>query len=65
MTTKKVTKKKFLKYIWVSKVVDIGLLRPDTITKLIMDVVKVMNKGLKRPDTVPQVIVEFVETDQV
>ena len=61
----KVPKNKFLKCLWVRKVVDIGLLRPDTPPQLIMEVMKVMNIGLKRPATLPQVIAEDVDVGQL
>ena len=61
---------KFLnKNVWKclreGKVVDIGQLRPATLTKLILEVVKVVDISLKKLDTLPQVIVEVVDVGQV
>ena len=44
---------------------NIGLLRPSTLTQLIVQVVKVVDIGLKIPDTLPQVITEVMDVVQV
>ena len=59
-----VMSKKELECLWVSKVVNIGLLRPATLPQVIMEVVKVKDMGLKRPATPPQVIAEVVDVDK-
>ena len=58
----KFSKNKVLKYLWLSKDVDVGLLRPSTIPQVIAEVVDI---GLLRPSTLPQVILEdiLVEVD--
>ena len=65
MWVMKVLKKNVFKCLQERKVVVIGILIPDTINKLIMEVIKVMGIGLKIPDTLPQVIGEVVEVGQV
>ena len=50
MTTK-VPKKKLLKRLQVSQVVDIGLLRPATIPQVIMEFNKVMDICRLKPDS--------------
>ena len=50
-------KNKFLKCIWVMEEVDIGLLRPDTITQLIAEVMII---GLLSPANLPLVILEDI-----
>ena len=44
---------------------DIGLLRPATITQVITYVVKVMDMGFLITDTLPQVIAEVVDVGQL
>ena len=56
----RVLKKKFLKCLRVRKVVDIGLLRPSTLTEVI---VEVMDVGLFIIDTLPLIIAEDVLVD--
>ena len=58
-------KKNLLKCLWVSKVVDIGLLRPATIPQVVVDVVKVVDRGILRPASLPQVIEEVMDLGQV
>ena len=65
MTTMKVLKNNCLKCIRVIKVLDIGLLRPSTVTQVIVEVVKVVDISLKIPDTFPQVIAEVLNVGQV
>ena len=50
-------KKKVLKCLMVSKIVNIGLLRPATFTQVIVEVVDI---GIFRPSAIPQVIVEYM-----
>ena len=61
----KVLKKKFLKCLWVNKVVEIGIFRPATVPQVIVEVVKVMDMGLKRLATLPHLIAEVVDVVQV
>ena len=65
MTTEKVMKKKLLKCLRVTKVIDIGILIPSTIPEEIVEVMKVLDLGLKRPATIPQLIAEVVDIGQV
>ena len=58
-------KKKVLKCLWLRKVLDIGLLKTDTLPQVIGDVMKVKNIGLLEPATRPQVIAEVVDVGQV
>ena len=44
---------------------DIGLLRPSTLSEVITDVVKGIDIGLLRPDTLPQIILEVVDVGHV
>ena len=60
-TTGKVLKKKVLKYLWMRKVVDIGLLIPSTLSQVIADVIKVVDIGLLRPASLLQLILEVVD----
>ena len=59
-TEMKVLKKKVLKFIWVRKVVDIGILRPANFPQVIVLAVRVLEVFLKRPATLPQLITEVV-----
>ena len=61
----KMVRKKFLKCLWVSKVVGTGLLRPATVPQVMVEVVKVVEIGLKIPSNLPQVIAEVVDVGQV
>ena len=61
MTVMKVLKNKLWKCLWVSKVVEIGILRPSTLSQLILYFVKVVDIGLKIPDTIHQLIAEVVD----
>ena len=49
----------------MSKVADIGLLRPATVPQVTVEVVKVVDKGIKILATLPQVITEIVDVGQV
>ena len=51
----KLPKKKFLKCLWLMKYLDIGLLRPSTLPKVITEVVDI---GILRLYTLPLVISE-------
>ena len=61
----KVMKKKFLKFLWVRKVVYIGLLVTATVSQLILEVIKVVEICIKRASTLPQVIYEVIDVGQV
>ena len=61
-TMTKVTKNNFLKFLWVRKVVEIGLLKLATIPQVM---VKCLDTGLKRPANPPQVIAEVMEVGLV
>ena len=63
--TEKFMKKKILKCLLVSKLIDIGLLIPSNLTQVIMDVMKVVDIGLLRKSTLPQVIEKVVDVVQV
>ena len=54
-------KKKVLKFLQVSKVVHIGLLRPAAISQVILEVVKVVDIGLLIQATLPQGILEALD----
>ena len=57
----KFLKNNLLKHLWVSKTVDIGLLRPATVVHL---TTKVVHICLKRPFTLPQLIAEVLDVGQ-
>ena len=61
----KFLRKKVLKCLRASKVLDIGLLVPDTLTQVIMEFVKVVEKGILRQENLPQVIAKVVDVVQV
>ena len=61
----KVLKKKFFKYLWVSKFMYLGLLRPSTVPQVIVEVIKIVDICIKRPANLPQVITEVLDIGQV
>ena len=63
MTTKVL--KKFLKSLWVVKVLYIGLLISSTDPQVTVEVMKVVDIGIKIPDTLHQLIAEGVGVGQV
>ena len=65
MTVMKVLKKKVWKCLLERKVVDIVLLKPDTINQLMLEGTKVVDIGIKIPATSPLVISEVVEVGQL
>ena len=65
MMTTKVLKKKFLKSLWVVKVLYIGLLISSTDPQVTVEVMKVVDIGIKIPDTLHQLIAEGVVVGQV
>ena len=65
MTTIKVMNKNIWKCLWLSKVVNIGLLIPAILPQAITDLMKVVDIGLLRPATLPQVTAEVVDVVQV
>ena len=58
-------KKKVLKCLWESRVVDIYLLRPEDIPQVLANIMKVMDIGLSRPAKITRVIAEADEVGQV
>ena len=65
MLVMKVLKKKARKCLWEKKSVDIGILIPDNLPQLIVEVIKVVDIHLNITDTLFQVIVEVVGVGQV
>ena len=65
ITVMKVLKNKVWNCLQERKVVDIGILIPATLPKLIMEVVKAMDLGINRQAPLPQVIAEIVDVGQV
>ena len=61
MTKIKFPNKKALKCLWVSKVIDIGLLIPDTLPQIILEVMKALDIYLLIQSNITQVITEVVD----
>ena len=64
-TATKFLKEKVLKCLQMSKIMEIGLLIPAILPRVIVDVIKVVFIGLLIPETFPQVIPEVVDVGQV
>ena len=65
MVVTRVLKKKVWKCLQEKKVVEIGILIPETLTELKAEVVKVVVIGLKVPATLPQVMLEVADVGKV
>ena len=65
MTVMEVMNRKVLTCLCEGKFVDIGLLIPAILPKLIVEAAKVVDIGLKRPANLPQIIAEVMDVGQV